>query len=555
MQNSFDSDSDTPERGKQVDQEGIPDYYRLLLDKVKAAGPGGSVRENVIDQLSPDWRAGHELLQGVLEEWQLQPAFTPRVGEIVLFARTLDPEDKIGWDADTATLRPYSTTGWRTSVRWEAGVVTQLPTEPVSEEDLQAIPTSKTQSVAYSGYRVEPLSEPGNHSKPYTTQHKYVPLHALRPFSFYKECLATTAEEQWHPTIRHALTVSSSFCLLGKYSFLGSWPEATLFCRGLYLGHELIMVGDLIRLEPRPNDPRQDTVTDVMRVSSIRLRFVKLDEASDDDYDEGLPYTTCLHISGRVWTLDPKRSFGGIAASPARPDQAGFPSDLTGYGNWFHVTDPQNERQRLEVPYTRALGRCMNKAALQQWFTTPQSGSQQPVRSRAVELSRGRAAMREARAYSKQHDARISKENGQTWFWGESRIEQLDLYEVNGRFVGEKDTTRDKKQITSWRQALKVLDGKKGGLDEYFAAKRQREEQQKAATASSAWGMMGTAAQEDSATDGEAFEDESLEHETVEGNDAMAVDETPESPLQMLSIDGDEDNQDDDEDELMIVDG
>lgn len=554
LQKSFDSDSDTPTRGKQADKEGIPDYYRLLLDRVKAAGPEGRVREDIINQLSPDWRAGHLLLQGVLEEWSQQPAFMPRVGEIVLFTRALDPDDKICWDADSFTLKPCSPTGWREHVRWEAGVVTQLPTEPISEDDLLGIPGNKTQSIAYSGFRVEPLSEPGSRSKSYTSQHKYVPLHGLRPFSFFKECLGNTPEEQWHPTIKHALTVSSSFSLLGKYALTGSWPEATLFCRGVYLGPELIMIGDLVRIEPM--NARQDSITDVMAVTSIRLRFVKLDEASDDDYDDGPPYTTCLHIAGKAYTLDPKRSFGGIAASPARPNQSGFPTALTSYGNWFHVTDPQNPRQKLELPYTRVLDRCIDKAFLQQWFQTPpQSSTKQPNRSRALDISRGRSALREARAYSREHDARIVKDNGQTWYWGESRIEQLDLYEINGRFVGEKDATRNKKQVTSWRQALKVLDGKKGGLDEYFAAKRQREEQQKAATTSSAWGMMGSAAREDSASDGEALEDEALDHEAVEGDDAMVVDKTPESPLQMLSIDGDEDNQDDDEDELMIIDG
>lgn len=549
-QKTLDSDSHAPKRIQQLDPEGIPDYYRLLLDIVKAAGPEGNVYEDVIDYLSPDWRVGNQLLQGALEEWQQQPAFTPRVGEIVLFTRTLSAEDKLCWDTSTSTLRPYSSAGWRDVPRWEAGVVTQLPTEPVSEEDLQEIPTSKTQSIVYSGFRVEPLSEPGNQSKPFTSQHKYVPLHALRPFSFYKECLAGTPQAQWHPTIRHALTVTSSWSLIGKYSFAGSWPEATLFCRGMYLGPELVMMGDVVCLEPKKSEGRPDTIMDVLVVTSIRLRFVKLEEASDDDYDDGYPYTTCLHVAGRAYTLDPKHSYGGIAASPARPDEGDFPSVLREYGNWFHITDPQNERQRLEIPYIRVLGRCIDKASLQKWFAEPPHiVGQHAVKNKAVDISRGLSAMRDAKAYSREQDARIDKNNGQSWFWAESRIEQLDLYEINGRFVGNKDHTRDQTQVNSWRQALKVLDGKKGALDEYLAAKRQREEEKKSGvTHSDTWGMMGSAAQGGGRTE---------DDEGGEGGNAMDVDEVAESPLQELLLDEhvNYERGEIDEDARMMVDG
>lgn len=557
-QQTFDSEPDTPKRGKQADEEGIPDYYRILLDKVKEAGPTGNVRENIVDQLSPDWRATHQLLQSTLNDWQQQPAFVPRVGELVLFARIAEAHDKISWHSESKSLRLWTSQGWR-DIRWEAGVVAQLPTEAVDLEDLLDIPASRTQNVTYSGFRIEPLSEPGNDSKPFTSQHKYVALHALRPFSFWRACLGEIDGRLWHPTIKHALSVTSSWSLLGKYSFVGTWPEATLFCRGLYLGSELIMMGDLVRLEPRPGDPRQDSVFDVMAVSSIRLRFVKLDEASDDDYDNGQPYTTCLHVAGRVFSLDPKRSFGNIGASPARPDQRDLPPSLAEYGNWFNVTDPNNERQKLEVPYTRVLGKCLSKTALERWLASaeephPQGKTEQGLARKPIGISQGLSAMREARAFSREHDSRIDRAAGQSWFWAEHRIEQLDLHEINGRFVGPKDETRDKKQVAAWRQALRVLDGKKGSLDEYFAAKRQREEEQKQElVASSGYGMMTSAAQAGSS----ATDDEVLDGDDAQAGDAMEVDErvpmSRESPLRVVSLDGNEED-DDEEDEIMVLD-
>ncbi|KAM3425161.1 hypothetical protein BST61_g7120 [Cercospora zeina] len=544
-QNTTESDSETPQRRKQADAEGTPDYYRILLDKVKAAGPDGIVRENVIDQLSPDWRAGHQMLQAILDDWSQQPSFVPRVGELVLFIRSLEEGHTLSWDSDSKLLRPRSSQGWRKGYRWEAGVVTQLPTEPVSQHDLIGIPPSKKHGVTYSGFRVEPLPEPGSQSKPYSSQHTYVPLHALRPFVYWRECLESRNEQEWHPTIKHALTVSSSWSLLGKYNFAGSWPEATLFCRGVYLGSELIMMGDTVRLEPYPRQSRQDAVMEIMVVSSIRLRFVKLDEASDDDYDDGDPYTTCLHIAGKAYTLDPKRSFGGIGASPARPNQSGLPPELVAYGNWFNLTDPLNNRQRLEVPYTRVLGRCLAQGDLKCWFApydeaSPKNHSQ-VAKTEPLSLSQGLDSIQEARAYSKVHDGRIDRDNGQSWFWAETRIEQLDLHEVNGKFVGSKDEDRDRKQVNTWRQALKVLDGKKGSLDEYFAVKRAREEELKQqVAASSAFSMMASAAQQDSAVDGDDLMDV----------DDDAASSRRASSMQMLSMD---DNEADD-DSVMIID-
>ncbi|KAI5367747.1 Putative cryptic loci regulator 2 [Septoria linicola] len=549
-QQTFDSESDTPKRGKQADEEGIPDYYRILLDKVKEAGPTGNVRENIVDQLSPDWRASHQLLQRTLNQWQQQPAFVPRVGELVLFVRTMESDNRIAWHSESKSLRLWTSQGWR-DTRWEAGVVTQLPTEAVDLEDLLDIPASRTQNVTYSGFRVEPLSEPNNDSKPFTSQHKYVALHALRSFALWRACLGESDSRLWHPTVKHALSVTSSWSLLGKYSFVGTWPEATLFCRGLYLGSELIMMGDLVRLEPRPGDPRQDSVFDVMAVSSIRLRFVKLDEASDDDYDNGQPYTTCLHVAGRVFSLDPKRSYGNIGASPARPGQCDIPQSLAEYGNWFNVTDPNNERQRLEVPYTRVLGRCVSKTALERWLASP---NDQGLARKPIDISQGLSAMREARAYSRQHDSRIDRAAGQSWFWAEHRIEQLDLHEINGRFVGPKDETRDKKQVAAWRQALRVLDGKKGSLDEYFAAKRQREEQQKQElAASSGYGMMTSAAQAGSSpTDDEPLDNDAQLSEAMDVDEGAPVSHG--SPIRVGSLDGNEEEDDDEEDEIMVLD-
>ncbi|EME46355.1 hypothetical protein DOTSEDRAFT_70375 [Dothistroma septosporum NZE10] len=562
------SDSPTPaQRRKQVDAEGTADLYRSLIDKLQAAGPESSISENVIDSMSPDWRAGNEMLHSLFAAWSDQPAYVPRLGEIVVFARNVLDEG-LAWDKSAQTLRRINVqdSTWLDRPRWDVGIVAQTPEEPVSEEDVSRVSQQKRKNVTYSGFRIEPLSEPSSANKQHSKQHKYAPLHAIRPFAFWRECLGSGEDAKLPATLKHAMAVTSSLCIVGRYSFKGTWPHATLFARGLYLGPEMIMVGDLVRLLPKPGDQRGDSSTDVMVVTSIRLRFVDLDEASDDDYDNGETYVNCLHVCGRTFTLDPKRSFGGIAKSPATPGQRGAPQALTGYGTWFHVGDPNEEKGKLELPFQRVMGRLYEESAIRAWFTTPNAmpppssfqavNPKPPEKAKILDLSQGFAAIKSAREYSVQHDTRIDRAAGKSWFWAETRIEQLDLHEINGRFVGTKDDDRTRKTMNSWRQALKVMDGKRGGVEAYHAARKQRQDDVKrresASVPGTSWGLMAGGAQIDSTDQDETAEDNAEAH-NVQSEDAMEVDDRQVSSARAGAADViDLSAEDEDEDVSMI---
>ncbi|KAK4626133.1 hypothetical protein CLAFUW4_05076 [Fulvia fulva] len=570
------SDSPTPaQRRKQVDAEGTTDLYRLLIDKLQAAGPESSVSENIIDSMSPDWRAGNEMLHELFASWSNLPSYVPRPGEVVLFARNV-LDDGLAWDKSAQTLRRIDAqdSTWLDKPRWDVGVVTQTPEEPVSPEDLTTLSQQKRQNVTYSGFRIEPMSEPSSNDKHHARQHKYVPLHAIRPFAFWRECLGSTEETERPVTLKHAMTVANSLCILGKYSFKGTWPSATLFARGLYLGPEMIMVGDIVRLFPKPGEQRGDSITDVLAVTSIRLRFVNLDEASDDDYDNREAYVNCLHICGRAFTLDPKRSFGGIGKSPATPGQRGAPPALSGFGTWFYVGDPNDGKGKLELPFQRVAGRFYEESAVRAWFATPidmpppasfQAVNTKPVeKTKILDLSQGFAAIRQAREYSLQHDSRIDRAAGKSWFWADTRIEQLDLHEINGRFVGVKDENRTRKTMNSWRQALEVMDGKRGGVEAYHAARKQRQEDEKrresAAVPGTSWGLMAAATQVDSTDQDEIADDDAEDGEVEEtaedvdneNENAMDVDEGQPPSARAGAANVIDLSAEDDEDELMI---
>lgn len=500
------SDSEVPRPMKRrlVDMENTPDVYDILIEKLEV-DRDIDIDEPIEERMSPDWRTSNSMSKSLWKSWQSLPRFAPRVGEIVVFVRALGESEVIAWNQDNDAFQRFNvvTHEWLDHPDWEAGVITQLPEEPIMECDLLD-DTNKEKFVNESGFRIEPLSEIGSDRKPLTKQYKYVPLHLIRPFSLWSECMTGVERSNWHPSITHALTVANSFCLIGRYRFKGRWPNATVFCRGLYVGPELIMVGDTVTLSPHPADP-QDTVTDVMLVTAIRLRFVNLDldETGLISPPADAPYQTGLHISGKLFTLDPTRSFDGVGKMSIDPSSDDLPSGLGDYGQWYYVHDPKESNARLEIPFTRVLSRLHEASASKIWFRdvinpslehTKRAGASAPADDGiASNISRGSEGVRQARRYSSVKDPRIRKDDGKSWFWADTRIEQLDLHEVNNRSVGIMDTERTKGQITKLRTALKAIDGKASAIAQHQAAKRQKDEEEDAKTRS-VYGMVAASA-------------------------------------------------------------
>ena len=506
--------SPTPPRAprKQVDEEGTTDVFRVLLDELKAADEDVVIDRKIVESTSPDWRVGHDLLKELLDDWKSQPRFAPRTGELVLYVSDLKAEETLAWDEDLHTWRKaeQDTGTLLARPKWEAGVITQMPLQHIDAGDLTNLPNAKD-NVVNSGYRVEPLSKPGDDGKRYAKQHRYLPLHGLRPLTYWQDCLHDLPEQEWHPTVKHAISVTNTFCVIGRDRFKAvrdelSGSQATVFCRGAYIGSELITVGDAVRLLPNPDEQKSNEVTDILVVTAIKLRLVNIDDAGNDDWDDGRPYNICLHISGKAFTLDRKRSFDGVGKIPIPSDSDLLPPGLQGYGQWYHFTDPKQTKARLEVPYTRFFGRVQESIALETWFQapispkSPQNGIQQfrkPAMAAGYKrLGRGLSGLVQARAYAHAEDPRIDKAAGKSWFWADTRVEALDLHEVNNRFVGPKDDSRDKEQMADWRKALKALDGSKHGLAAYHTERVKREEESKKerqGLGAGSYGMVGAA--------------------------------------------------------------
>ena len=178
----------------------------------------------------------------------------------------------------------------------------------------------------------------------------------------------------------------------------------------------------------------------------------------------------------------------------------------------------------------------MEGAAISAWFNPSSEKPQfsfQAVNSKAVvanpddnlELTRCLQSTLEARVYCQKNDRRIKSQECKTWFWADTRVEQLDLHEVNQRDVGSKNKEMTKGHMAKWKAALKAIDGKKGATEDYQAVKSKLKEQSKG---QSSYGMMRAPASSTEPEQHPASESGSgvvSEVDLEEDDDAMDVDE------------------------------
>lgn len=417
-----------------VDEEGTPDVYRNLIDKLKRHG---TLDEMIREPLSLDWRAEQKVIPALLEKLKRDPQWIPRVGDFVLYVRDVPEDACIHYDEEVCEyqIRVAHEVRSKTPI-WEVGLVGQGPADaPDGSAGTQWY-------VSQSGVRVEPLPSPNDTVKSLSKQYTYVPVEHTRPFFLWEEYVGQLRKEERHPTIENAFTVAASMSLMGKYRFTGTWPEAQILCHAIYIGSELIAVGDTVRLTPKASD-HSVAITDILVVKSIRLKLSDLDKASANDNDGGRPYGLAVWVYGSAFTTVASRS-------NKEWFDTNVPTLAAGYGKFWPLHPSDKE---LAVPFSRILGRLYEHDMMQAWL--PDS-----------DLDSGHDGVLDARKFSSKHDKRIVSRPGTSWYWADSRADALDLHTINGVDVSKHDEGRNPKE---WRKKIKgaeaAADAERGTAD------------------------------------------------------------------------------------------
>lgn len=407
--------------------------------------------KEVEQRLNLDWALTHESLEDMFVRLTLQGAYIPRRGEVVLWTPSLDGALEYNCQAKCVMIRGENGE-WKGMPEWRAGVVTQTPEERCNFMDICQLTKKQDDDVTSYGFRVETLPDPLGEDKSYSLQHKYVPLKSIKPFGAFEPFLTSLAREELHPSIENAMTTMASFSMLHFYRFEGNWPDAKLQAKGIWLGHELLAVKDVVRLMPPGLTPQnmegkftkyndQIRVTDVMVIEKIYLEMKQcIDDPKDPQYAQS--YEVC--IAGKVYTLDRERlkrpcDFGNdelIRMSDHEVDTSFNVVGMQGYGDWYRVASGRT----CVVFKDNILGRCYEPDAAYLTFRT-------------LDLGYDLHGVLDGRRYSALADGRMPE--GGTWFWGDYRVETLGLCTVNGTDCGP--SAEERQDMPRWQAVLRIV--------------------------------------------------------------------------------------------------
>ncbi|KAL8733020.1 MAG: hypothetical protein Q9166_002418 [cf. Caloplaca sp. 2 TL-2023] len=459
----------TLQRGP-VDEEGTPDVYQSFFTLLKNEG---SLSRSIEERASLDWRAERPLVDNLSKKILNQPSFIPRNGEVVLYLRPLPPNIQLRQDPKTQHFFLLDTQNNHSAgaPQWLAGLITQVPLKTPAHVSLNppsAIRSKETNheidtpSLNLSGFRIEPLPSPNSSDKNLSKQHTYIPLHLIRPLAFWQSLLKGTPESSWHVSIHNALTASATVSLIDRYNFVGRWPNAKIYSRGLFVGAESYWLGDTIRLlfESSPSLKHSSTLdlntTVVMEIKQIITSFYNL--APEPSNDRIVTGNRCdmitITLQGFVYTskIEASSSRVRVRASEQSNLMRDFPTE------WYHIAQPNDVHY---ASFSNIHSRLYDFAAMESYFPALPAAA-------LLNFDATGEAITQARAVAAATDERILDTiPSKRWFWAEHRAEALDLETINGLEVGNCDTERQPKV---WREVLSVVDGRKERVDKNIAS-------------------------------------------------------------------------------------
>ena len=468
------------------DEEGTEDVYKLFAKRLQnAQNSARSMDDDIREANSLDWRAEHEhgdygsdILPTHITQIEQQHSFVPRVGELVLWCPNFLDKNHLMLDKATSEYKFYSFHDKRFHghPEWRAGVITAVPSTnatngSVDFPDILDTPEKKT-ALNTAGFRVETLPDPNDPlNKAMSKQYRFVPLRSMRPLSQWQSVLRGVPEKRLHPSIKNAFTVMTSVSLVEKYKAVGHWPAATVFCKGLFLGSELIVVGDTVRLVSEESSKK---CTDVLHVNTIRLNLEDMRPEHVEPQSRYLCSKSSITLVGAAYTLEKNRHFEvpsnqmidddlelHIVPTPVSRDTVKVmfrPVGSAEYGPWYRL---HPHGKGYEVSYDQVLGRLYEAEAVRLWAGQRQEKVRNGEVTKPPPLDFDAAGILSARHYATQVDERLPEPQGNeiSWFWADTRAQALDVATFNGLEVGKYHDVRDKATIESWNYAVKVLNG------------------------------------------------------------------------------------------------
>ncbi|KAJ5893385.1 hypothetical protein N7495_005076 [Penicillium taxi] len=428
-----------PKKSKLSPDDEGPDYWKIHIMKLKERG---TLDEKIDHSMNIDWVLTHEYLADYFVKLQVQPAFIPRRGEVVLWVPLFSGTLEIKPGTDCWHMRSENG-DWLGLPQWRAGVITQAPEEPSNFFDIARITKKNDSSMSSWGYRVETLPDPVGDDKSFSLQYTYLPLSFIKPFGSFTKFLQKSPSSQRHPSLEHAMRTMASWSLLSHVRFSGTWPNAQIDSNGIFIGPDLIAIRDTVRLKPFGLKTASLTTYDPVDVMVVERIWLEMEGCHEDPYDPLLADKVRPMLAGKVYTRDKDRLLRPMPFDKDPLEKLTDKDLLNAFsqsdeGDWYRIAGGRT----CAVSQVMVLGRCYEPTANLLLYGN-------------ARLDYDLNGVLSGRLYSNQTDERIPIEGD--WFWGDNRVETLGLATMNGVEVGEAAEQREHPR--KWQAILKVING------------------------------------------------------------------------------------------------
>lgn len=480
-----------------VDEEGTRDVWKESVTRIHTARDAKrGIEDDIREESSIDWLSERESIPQYFTKVEQQHSFIPRIGELVLWCPSFPEDLFLQRDPASGRYQFYDKKKKRFvdyPPSWRGGVVTAVPSRasqngPVDFPDLLNLPEKKT-ALNTAGFRIETMPDPNSTDKSPSKQYRYVPLRNIRPLSHWQLLLKGIPQGKLHPSVLYALTCMTSLSLIDKWRINGDWTSgAFISARGMYLGSELITVGDSVRIVESVTDTR---CTEVMVIDTIRLYLEGLETEYLEIDSTKLCSSSKVTLLGKAYSIRWDRAYkriddtqsGSMAAEPLSSESVKSifrPVGTSLYGVWFPIHD---KTQKLEVSYDQVLGRLYEAEAIHLWSGQRQQQSAQNDKLLAKpDLAFDMSSIIAGRKYATKVDERIpgppiTDPNEIRWIISDYRAQSLDVASFNGLEVGPYFEARTPATLAAWRAHIKISNGEKVTPEELTSAMDPRARQ------------------------------------------------------------------------------
>ncbi len=398
------------------------------------------------------WALVRPILPQRLAELPSGPSFEARAGELVLYLAggggDDDDDDHNGqqqwwWEAGVVATRPVH--GMRPTADDLLPLPLPAPGSPGSTKMMTTTTMMMTSSDA--SFTVEMAVDPAaGADKTPSFRSAYRHVRHLRPLAYYGEVLAGVPREHWHASVHNALKAMASQAPSCKRRYRGKYPFASVLCQGMWVGSELIVVGDAIRVRlggggsgsnnhtnnnnengdgEEHDDNDDDDDVGVMVVDRISVDVVFKDH--DGRFREaGTQFSgpifcarpnaysaEAVDVGGPEWAQLPvsMRATSAATASATATEASVATTAATATTTWYrtHARDATGI-----VPIDSVVGRYYEPFAVEAWLGRPPRPTD------------GLAAIMAARDWASAQETRAPKIGGR-WYRAEHRQQQLGL--------------------------------------------------------------------------------------------------------------------------------